>query len=207
MLFSDIFNYFIHSSKSIGLPPLVLICTIALFFFIFIFGLVILNKVRRIRKNLMVLNSGLRTLNQRLQSEMVSLKSEIIKIKKGNENSELKFQEQGANKPVDQISNRLNLPSETDDQTRIRAKNSADLKIGEDEILDDWGKMSEIKSKILLLLKMSNRPVSYSEIAKYIANDSHDYDFEFILKELEQLKTEGEIISQVSAGKLYFQKK
>jgi hypothetical protein len=207
MLLSDIFNYFIYSSKSIGLPPLVLICTIALFFFIFIFGLVILNKVRRIRKNLMMLNSGLRTLNQRLQSEMVSLKSEIIKIKKGNENSEFKFQKQGANKPVDQNSNRLNLPSKTDDQTRIQAKNSADLDLREDEILDDGGKMSEIKSKVLLLLKMSNRPVSYSEIAKYIANDSHDYDFELILKELEQLKTEGEIISQVSAGKLYFQKK
>jgi hypothetical protein len=207
MLFSDIFNYFSHSSKSIGLPPLVLICTIALFFFIFIFGLVILNKVSRIRKNLMVLNSGLRTLNQRIQSEMVSLKAEIFKLKKVNENSEFKFQKQGANKPVDQISNRLKLPSQIDDQTKTQAINSADLGLGEDEILDDGGKMSEIKSKILLLLKISNRPVAYSEIAKYLSNDSHDYDFDLILKELEQLKTEGEIISQVSAGKLYFQKK
>lgn len=207
MIFSDIFKYFNQIAESLGLPPIVLICTIAVFLFIFIFGLVILNKVSRIRKNLIVLNSSLRTLNQRIQSEMVRLKAEINSLKKGSENSKFEFQKQGADKPVEEVSDVLNLLSKPDAQNGNQAQNNDELDLREDEATVKRGKMSTISSRILFLLSKSSRPISYSEIAKYISKDSPDYDFELILKELEQLKAEGKIISQVSAGKLYFQKK
>ena len=209
MQFSEIFNYFNQLSRSIGLPPLVLLCTIALIFFLFIFGLVILNKVSRIRKNLMILNSGLRTLNLRIQSELAGLRAELGSIKQASKNSKYQFQKQDApaNKPDIEISNELNLLSEAGGQNEIQAQNSPDLDLRKDEILENWEKLSDVKNKILFLLNMSSRPISYTEIAKYLSKDSPDYDFELILKELEQLKTEGEITSQVSAGKLYFQKK
>ena len=155
----------------------------------------------------MVLNSGLRTLDQRIQSELASLRAEIINLKKADENSKYEFQKQSANQPDKEISNEFSLLSEPGGQNENHAHNSADLDLKEDEILENWQKLSDVKNKILLLLNMSSRPISYSEIAKYLSKDSPDYDFELILKELEQLKTEGEIISQVSAGKLYFQKK
>ncbi len=46
--------------------------------------------------------------------------------------------------------------------------------------------------------------MSNSEIANNLSNDSDDYDFEYILSKLEQLKNEGKIVDRVSGGKLYF---
>jgi cell division protein FtsB len=204
MLFSDIFNYFNHFSKSIGLPPIVLICAIALFFFVFIFGLLVLKKVNRIRKNLIVLNGGLRTLNRKLKAEMAGLKAEIANLKKDPE--KLKFQKQAASRSVDEGSNGLLLYSEVEDQNRDRAKNDARPDLRNIELSDNWEKMSDIKDKVMHLLETTGKPISYSEIAKYFSKHSDDHDFELILKELEQLKKAGEIISHVSAGKLYFQK-
>jgi hypothetical protein len=62
----------------------------------------------------------------------------------------------------------------------------------------------KINAKIIDLLKVSSRPISYSEIAKNLSNDSADYDFEFILNELERLKNEGKIVDGISGGKLFF---
>ena len=62
----------------------------------------------------------------------------------------------------------------------------------------------KINAKIINLLKVSSRPISYSEIAKKLSNDSDDYDFEYILSELEHLKNEGKIVDGISGGKLFF---
>ncbi|UCD81275.1 MAG: hypothetical protein JSW26_07575 [Desulfobacterales bacterium] len=207
MFFSHILNYFDHISKSIGLPPVVLVCTIALFFFFFIFGLVILTKAAGIRKNLVALNRELRILNQKIQTETASLRAEINNLKKSYQTPKFEYQKQDAKKNGSEISIRRNLHSETDDQNGIQFKNSADLDLKKDEIAGSRKKVYDVKNKILLLLKMSGRPMSFSEIAKYLSKVSPDHDFESMLKQLEQLKAEGEIISQVSAGKLYFKKK
>ena len=207
MFFSNILNYFNHISKSIGLPPIILICVIAVFIFIFIFGLVILKKVRRIRNNLIVLNRGLRTLNRNIKTEMASLKAEIVKIKKGNDR--LKSSKQAANGPVNESSNRSLPESRTGDQNTDRAQKVAGPDLRKIELPDDRGEISDddIKDKVLQLLETTGKPISYSEIVKYLSKNSSTPDFELMLKYLEQLKREGVIIGQVSAGKLYFQKK
>ena len=164
---SNIVNYFRHFSESIGLPPLVLIYTIAFFFFIFIFGLVILSKVRSIRKDLHIVNSSLFSLNQKIKANMKRIKAREF--------------ESSQTKPGDEL---------------ILLK---------DEIVNKWEKKSDIKREILNILKKTSKPISYQEIVKNLSKNSNDHDFEFILKELDQLKTEGEITGLVAAGKLYFQ--
>ena len=165
MPLSHFVNIFNQISESIGLPPIVLICTIALFFFIFIFGLLILIKVRSIRKDLLIINRNFDSLNRSIQEKMASLKTEKL--------------------------------------NRDQDKNSSDFR--EEEFLDMYKGNSDIKSELLSLLKITNGPMSYSEIAKHLSKNSSDYDFESILKELDQLKNEGKVIGQVSAGKIYFQ--
>ena len=91
----------------------------------------------------------------------------------------------------------------TEKLNRDQDKNSSDFR--EEEFLDMYKGNSDIKSELLSLLKITNGPMSYSEIAKHLSKNSSDYDFESILKELDQLKNEGKVIGQVSAGKIYFQ--
>jgi hypothetical protein len=69
------------------------------------------------------------------------------------------------------------------------------------------GVKSDIKSRILKLLQRTAKPVSYSDIVKRLSQDYPDdnYDYETVLEELDQLKGEGEIISQLYFGRLYFQ--
>lgn len=166
-MFSHIIDYLRQLSETIGLPPIVLTYTIALFFFIFIFGLVILSKVRSIRKDLNIVNSSLYSLNQRIKEDMKGIKAKKFEINQTND--------------------------------------SHDLSLLKKEIINNWEKKSDIKRDILNLLKKTSKPISYQEIAKNFSKNSTDYDFELILKELDQLKTEGEITGLVTAGKLYFQ--
>jgi chromosome segregation and condensation protein ScpB len=206
MFFSYIFDYFELISASIGLPPIVLICAIALFIFMFALGLAILIKISRIRRNLIILNRNLLILNRKIKSERASLKAAIINLKKDYNHLKVELQKQATNRPVDESSNGLFPDSEKDDQNQDLSENNADADLHEIDLSDNLEKMSDIKQKVLHLLEITGKPISYAEIANYLSRDSGDHDFELILKELEQLKNEGEIISHVSAGKLYFQK-
>ena len=86
--------------------------------------------------------------------------------------------------------------------TRNHAKNNSDYR--KKNIINTRKENLRIKANIIDLLKISSRPISYSEIAKSLSNDSADYDFEYILSELEQLKGEGKIVDGISGGKLFF---
>lgn len=206
MFFSYIFDYFRLISSSIGLTPIVLICAIASFFFMFVLGLVILIKISRISKKLIILNRNLLILNRKIKSERASLKAAIINLKKEYNHLKFELQKQASNKPADESSNGLLPDSEKDDQNQDLSENNADPDLREIDLSDNWKKMADIKQKVLRLLEITGKPISYAEIANHLSRDSGDHDFELILKELEQMKNEGEIISHVSAGKLYFQK-
>ena len=203
MSLSHIVKILNQIGESIGLPPIVLICTIALFFFIFVFGLLILIKVRSIRKNLIIINRNFNTLNQRIQEEMASLKAEKLYRDKDNINSKFEYHRQAETKSIKDRSNNLFKFSEFDDQYISRDKNGSDFR--EEEFLNTYKGNSDIKSEILSLLKITNGPMSYFEIAKHLTKDSSDCDFEPILEEMDQLKNEGKVIGQIFSGKIYFQ--
>jgi hypothetical protein len=95
------------------------------------------------------------------------------------------------------------LTPEINDRNGNQTKIRPDLQ--ENELLDAQPNQSVIKRKVLYLLRAASKPVSYYDIAKYISKDSPNYNFETILKELDQLKKDGKVTGQVSAGKLYFQ--
>lgn len=188
--------------ESMGLPPLVLIFVIALFLFVFIFGLVILVKVRSIRRDLIVVNKSLDALNLGIRDVTGRLAAKELNRNKDKENLKFVLQRQAAIKTSKQISNRLHRLSDIDNQNRNKDKNSPDNR--DDELLDNGEEKNHIKNKILDILKIKGRPVPYSEIIKHLSRDFLDYDFDLILKELEQLKRHGKLVDQYSAGKLYY---
>ena len=85
MTVSDIINFLDHISNSIGLPPLVLFCASALLLFTFIFGIIILIKIKNIRNNISILNKSLDDLIQMIKRNTESTKSEQPKRKKVEE--------------------------------------------------------------------------------------------------------------------------
>lgn len=66
-------DFFTRISESIGLAPIVLLCTLALFLFVFIFGIILLVKLKSIRTSIIHLNGGLDILIQMLSRETQSI--------------------------------------------------------------------------------------------------------------------------------------
>ena len=204
MAIPDILNYFYNISSSVGLPPLALLCTILLFLLIYVFGLIILLKVRGIRKDLMAANRNLNTITQRVEQEIESLKAKNANRFKVDEKTKFEPPKQVVKASDDGGSDKRFRFTKIIEPEKIRqTNNSPDL--SETELVDNWKSSSDIKNKILYLLKITSKPITYHEIAEQLSKDSPDHDFDSILKELDQLEKKGDIIGQVAAGKLYFQ--
>jgi len=206
MIFSPIINYFNQTSQSIGLPPIVLVFIISLSFFFFIIGLVVLSKIRKIRIELIDTTQHLHSLIQRLQADKEHLKTDNYNLKAANDHPKIELQKHGEKNSINKHSNRVIPFTEVYHRFKNPTGNSAESDFLKEELLENQDGNPEIRSKILSLFMANNRPISYSDIAKYLSQGSSETDFELILTELERLKTEGEIIGHVSAGKLYFQK-
>lgn len=129
---------------------------------------------------------------------MILAKIRRIRIDLADLNSDLITLNNYVKKSPDKIL----LPPKIKGPTINQSKNSSDLR--KKNIIKTRKEKKRIKANIINLLKMSSRPISYSEIAKNLSNDSADYDFEYILSELEQLKGEGKIVDGISGGKLFF---
>ena len=204
MAISEFLNYFYNISASIGIPPLALLCTIVLFLLIYIFGLIILFKVRGIRKDLMTANRSLDTITQRIEKGIESLTAKNVNRFKDDEKIKFEPPKQVVRNSDEKVSDKRFRFTKIIEHEKIRqANNSPDF--SETELVDNWKSSSDIKNKILHLLKITSKPISYHEIAEQLSKDSPDHDFDSILKELDQLEKKGDIIGQVAAGKLYFQ--
>ncbi len=201
---NEILNFL--SRLSFGEFIIIWTSTITLLLLILIFGLVILSKIRRIKVDLINVTRNFDALNQRLQEDIERVKSENLNLNKGNDNSKYWFQKHRENNSKNNFSDRLFPSLENHDQFKNQTENSSELDFLKEELLESLEKKPDIRRKIMHLLKTNSKPISYSDLAKYLSQGPSESDFELILKELEQLKTEGKIISQVSAGKLFFQK-
>ena len=204
MAISDILNYFYNISASIGIPPLALLCTIVLFLLIYIFGLIILFKVRGIRKDLMTANRSLDTITQRIEKGIESLTAKNVNRFKDDEKIKFGPPKQVVRNSDEKVSDKRFRFTKIIEHEKIRQANKSP-DFSETELVDNWKSSSDIKNKILHLLKITSKPISYHEIAEQLSKDSPDHDFDSILKELDQLEKKGDIIGQVAAGKLYFQ--
>jgi len=181
---------------------MVFIFAVALFIFIFFFGLTMLLKLKSIRNDLLAANRSLNYLKKNLEAKLENLKREDLDNIIDNENLKFVFPIKQKNKFAGKGSNKVFHFPKMDDQNRNHDRADADFQ--EEKLSCAPKEKTDIKGTIIKLLKISGGPISYSAIAKNFSNDAHDFDFEFILNELEQLRREGEIVGQVSAGKLYF---
>jgi len=176
-------NLFKQLANITGLPLIVSICALVIIFSLTLFGILILIKVRSIKKLLNNLNNRLDIINQRLGWQ--SGESEKIQPDKYKSGS------------------RINNEIAADDRTSIETNYTADIaqKNGSEE---DRISM-EISTKIHELLKSSGKPTPYHDLTKHLSKDYPGYDYDFFLKEVEDLQEEGKVEVQLIAGKLYFQ--
>lgn len=178
-----IFNLFKQLSNATDLPPLVSIWALAIIFCLTLFGILILIKVRRIKKILNNLNDRLDIISQRL----------------GWQSGDFGNIQPNKYKLGSPINNEI----AADGRTSLDANNRADIakKNGSEEHRIN----AEINTKIQELLKKSGKPTPYHDLTKHLSKDYPGYNYDFFLKEVEDLQKEGKVDVQLVAGKLYFQ--
>jgi hypothetical protein len=175
--------FFKQLSNATGLPFSALICALVLIFSLTLFGILILIKVRSIKKVLNNLNDRLDNISQRL----------------GRQSGEFEIIQPDKYKSGSHINNEI----ATDGRPSLETNNTADvaLKKGSEEHRINM----EISTKVHELLKKSGKPTSYHDLTKHLSKDYPGYNYDFFLKEVEDLQKEGKVVVQLIAGKLYFQ--
>ena len=178
-----IYNLFQQLTNVTGMPPLASICALVIIFSLTLFGILILIKVRSIKKVLNNLNDRLDNISQRL----------------GRQSGEFEIIQPDKYKSGSHINNEI----ATNGRPSLETNNTADvaLKKGSEEHRINM----EISTKVYELLKKSGKPTPYHDLTKRLSKDYPDYDYDFFLKEVEDLQKEGKIEVQLIAGKLYFQ--
>ncbi len=178
-----IISFFKQLSNVTGLPHIVSICTLVIIFSLTLFGVLISIKVRSIKKVLNNLNDRLDTISQRL----------------GLQSGEFQNIQPHKYKLGSHINNEI----ATDGRTSLETNNTANIaqKNGSEEHRIN----TEISTKIHELLKKSDKPTPYHDLTKHLSKDYPGYNYDFFLKEVEDLQKEGKIEVQLIAGKLYFQ--
>lgn len=178
-----ILNYFKQLSNITGLPLIVLIFALVIIFSLTLFGTLILLKVRSIKKVVNNLNDRLDIISQKFGLHSEEFENiQPYKFKLGSH----KNNEKAADAP-----------------TSLETNNTADVaqKNGSKEHRTN----TEISAKIHALLKKSGKPIAYHDLTKHLSKDYPGYNYDFFLKEVEDLQKEGKVEVQLIAGKLYFQ--
>ena len=177
------FNLFKQLSNVTGLPPIVSICALVTIFSLILFGVLISIKIRNIKKALNNLNDRLDTISQGLDRQSGE------------------FQDIQPHKY--KLGSHINNEIATDGRTSLETSNNANnaQKNGSKEHRIN----TEISTKIHELLKKSSKPTLYHDLTKQLSKDYPDYNYDFFLKEVEDLQKEGIVEVQLVAGKLNFQ--
>ena len=178
-----IISFFKQLSNVSGLPFIVSICALVVIFSLTVFGALILIRVRSIKKTLDNLNDRLDTISQRLgrqPGEFQNIKPHKYKL-----------------------GSHINNEIATDGRTSLEGSNTAN--IAQKNGFEEHRINTEISTKIHELLKKSDKPTLYHDLAKHLSKDYPDYNYDFFLKEVEDLQKEGKVEVQLIAGKLNFQ--
>ena len=170
----------------------------------YVFGLMILYKIRGIRRDLTTVKTSLKIVARKIGQDLEGLDAPHDHRNINGNNTIFNHQPEAENHSNKEPSeNRSQSTKIAKDNKKRITEESPD--IGKTPPLDKEIDSSQVKTKILNLLKKNSRPISYHEIAESLSQDFREHDFNSILKELDQLEKKGDIIGQVAAGKLYFQ--
>jgi len=177
------FSLFKQLSNVTGLPPIVLIGALVIIFSLTLFGVLVLIKIRRIKKVLNNLNDRLDTISHRLGCQS------------------WEFQNIQPHKYT--LGSHINNEIVTNGHTSLETNNTANIALKNGSEAHRIN--TEISTKIHELLKKSGKPTPYHDLTKHLSKDYPSYNYDFFLKEMEDLQKEGKIEVQLIAGKLYFQ--
>ena len=177
--------FFNQLSNLTGLPLIVSIFAFVVTSSLVLFGILILIKVRSIKK-------GLNNLNDRL---------DIISQGLGWQSREFENTQPYKFKLGSHINDELAADGRTNSEINTTA-DSANKNGPEEHRIN-----MEISKKIHALLKKSGKPTPYHDLTKHLSKDYPKYNYDFFLKEMEDLQKEGKVEVQLIAGKLYFQVK
>ena len=97
----------------------------------------------------------------------------------------------------------LNNETTMDGRTGIESNKNADI-APKNGFEKQWIN-TEIYAKIYELLKKSGRPTPYQDLTKHLSKEYPGYNYDFFLKEVEELQKEGKVEVEIIAGKLYLQ--
>ncbi len=150
-------------------------------------------------------NRSLDAINHKIQEQLKPKKADKVSSAKNNTTSKPLLQKPDRHRFLNDRSNELSLVSKIRPQHQKSIRDNSDLT--QENLSGSKANNTDIKNNIISLLQNTNKPTSFYDIAKHLSNGSPDYNFEFILKELDRLKAAEKIVGQVSAGKLYFQLK
>jgi hypothetical protein len=178
-----IYNLLKQLSNVTGFPPIVSIFALVIILSLALLGALVLIRVRSIKKVLNNLNDRLDTISQRL----------------GGQSEELQNIQPHKFKFRTYINNEIAADGRTDLKTDSTA-NIAQKNGFEEHLIN-----TEISTKIQELLKESGKPTSYHDLTKHLSTEYPGNDYDFFLKEVEDLQQEGKIEVQLIDGKLYFQ--
>jgi hypothetical protein len=177
--------FFNQLSNLTGLPLIVSIFAFVVTSSLALFGILILIKVRSIKKGLNDLNDRLDIISQGLGWQSAEFENiQPYKFKLGSH-----------------INDELAADGRTNSESNTTA-DSANKKGSEEHRIN-----MEIRKKIHALLKKSGKPTPYHDLTQHLSKDYPKYNYDFFLKEMEDLQKEGKVEVQLIAGKLYFKVK
>ena len=177
--------FFNQLSNLTGLALIVSIFAFAVTSSLALFGILILIRVRSIKKGLNDLNDRLDIISQGLGWQSAEFENiQPYKFKLGSHINDELAADSRKNSEINTTADSVN--KNGPEEQRINM---------------------EISKKIHALLKKSGKPTPYHDLTKHLSKDYPKYNYDFFLKEMEDLQKEGKVEVQLIAGKLYFQVK
>ena len=215
-IISEVSQILSYLSELTGLTPIGLMSILALIFFLFIAGIFIFIKFKRIRKVLMDVNQRIIVLGQKL--EQSPPKSDLKKISPDKivfdpnqdklSDSEEQYSDAQGERPTVPVKNKFQRHgSQRISDTLLSKKREATTDIAIEEFSEPLTSDPELKSAILKLMKGSDMPLSLKYIVKNLSGKYFGGNYHLILNELEQLEKEGQIEGFSTSGNAHFIKK
>ena len=207
-----------HLSETTGLSSIVLICSFAFLLVFFIFGLIILLKLRGIKKILIDVNRKMNAISiiSRQQSSKNDLKiNQLTRPSIPSQNTQdrfidstQKFNNAQVANTTSSVQDELQGYGSKEISDKFSSKNrettdNSDIEKSSKPLTSDW----HIKSAILKLINADDQPVSMQDIGKKLSGEYFDGNYTLILNELDQLEKEGLIEGTAKNGKVIFRKK
>ena len=208
-------DFLARLSEITGLPPAVLICALVIVFFLIVFGILVLLKVRNIIKVLNSVNFSLDSILNTLAKQSGQFARKTTRSHQTGPAAETGSKMDVNTKPTPRprkpaagfsLKNQPVKNSgkiQLDNRRRIETENSEDG-TGE-QSSGEYAIKKEVRAKIYDLLKKTAKPTPYHELAAQLSRNYPGFDYDYFLKEIEALQKAGKVDVRLLAEKLYVQ--